>query len=214
MEKDFELIFTFSDRILQTVDNARFVPLNAWIWNYDSIVKDAYKQKTKNVSILSSKKLMCDLHKFRFDLAQKCKREGLADTFGTFDGGNFVEKLTDVLNNYRYSICIENDVTPYYFTERLTTAIACGTIPIYLGATEIDKFFNPDGIIKITTKDDIEKVLKQCTPEEYERRLPAVLDNIERVKKFYNPFDYMAEEYLQDVCNIKNPKTIAIVERE
>ena len=94
------------------------------------------------------------------------------------------------------NICLENDVKPYYFSERLIETFANQTIPIYCGAVKIDEFFNPDGIIKISTKSDIEEVLKQCTKEEYERRLPAVLDNYERCKKYVNSFDYMFENYL------------------
>ena len=197
LEKDFDLIFTHSAKILDKIDNARFVPFCASLWNKDQISDDAYTRKTKNVSILSSDKLMCELHKFRYDLAYKCKRENLADTFGTFDGGPMV-KIADTLTDYRYSICIENEVQPYFFTERLISALAAQTIPIYLGATEIDKFFNPDGIIKITTKDDINEVLKKCTKEEYENRLPAILDNYKRALEYQNPLDYMYTKYLKE----------------
>lgn len=197
LEKDFDLIFTHSAKILDKIDNARFVPFCARLWNLEAISDDAYKRKTKNVSILSSDKLMCDLHKFRFDLAHRCKRENLADTYGTFDGGPMV-KMAETLTDYRYSICIENEVQPYFFTERLISALAAQTIPIYLGATEIDKFFNPDGIIKITTKDDIKEVLKQCTKEEYESRLPAILDNYNRALNYKCPMDYMYEKYLKE----------------
>ena len=62
--------------------------------------------------------------------------------------------------------------------------------------TQIDKFFNPDGIIRINTKSDIDKVLKMCTKEEYERRLPAVLDNYERVKEYTAPWDYLYLKYI------------------
>lgn len=196
LEKDFDLIFTYSDKILQTVDNSRFVPFCATVWNSDDIVKDAYKYKTKNISILSSNKTSCNLHKYRLELARKCRREGLADVFGTLDGGAYT-KITDTLNDYRYSICIENTISPYFFTERILTAFAAMAVPIYLGATEIGKFFNTDGIIQIDKNSDIEKVLKQCTKEEYERRLPAILDNYERVKKYTGPFDYMYEKYLK-----------------
>jgi len=198
LNKDFDLIFTYSADILEKYDNARFVPFCAEVWNQNYIDSEAYKHKTKNVSILSSNKLMCDLHKFRYETALRCKREGLADTFGTFDGGNMC-RLTDTLNDYRFSICIENDISPFFFTERLTTALACGTIPIYLGASEIDKFFNPDGIIKITKSDDIKEVLKQCTKEEYENRISAVIDNMERAKKYYRVFDFMAENHLKSL---------------
>lgn len=196
LEKDFDLIFTHSAYLLDKLDNARFVPFCGGVWNKNSMVNDAYRNKTKTVSILSSDKLMCDMHKYRFDLAHKCKRENLADTFGTFDGGPMVD-IDKTLRDYMYTLAIENEVTPYFFTERITSAFAAQTIPIYLGASKIDEFFNPDGIIKITTGDDIEKVLKQCTREEYERRLPAILDNYERAKEFINPNDYMYNHYLK-----------------
>ena len=48
----------------------------------------------------------------------KCKNINNIDTFGTFDGGVGVAEVDTVLNDYRFSICIENDVKPYYFTER------------------------------------------------------------------------------------------------
>ncbi len=127
----------------------------------------------------------------------KCKRENLADTFGTFDGGSMVP-LSDTLRNYRFTICIENDIQPYFYTERITTAFLCKTVPIYLGATEIDKIFNPDGIIKLNTKDDIYKVLKQCTKEEYERRLPAIEENFQIAKKHCNFMDFIYVNYLKN----------------
>ena len=196
LNKDFDLIFTHSARILDVFDNARFVPFCSTIWQREEMADDMYLHKTKKVSILSSNKLMCPLHKFRYDLAYQCKNEQLADTYGTFDGGPMVN-LSDTLKDYMYSICIENEIQPYFFTERLLTAFAFHSVPIYLGATEIDKFFNPDGIIKITTKDDIKEVLKQCSKEDYESRLPAVKDNYNRVLEYGSPFDYMYEKYLK-----------------
>lgn len=195
LEKDFDLIFTYSARLLDKLDNARFVPFAANLYNGMS-ESDLYQNKTKNVSILATSKCACEMHKFRFDLAMKCKNIENVDTFGTFDGGPRVPFMKDVLRAYRYNICLENDVQPYYFSERLIETFSNQTIPVYLGAEKIDEFFNPDGIIKINTKTDIEEVLKQCTKEEYERRLPAVLDNYERAKKFVNCFDYMFENYL------------------
>ena len=197
LEKDFDLIFTYSDKILQTIDNARFVPFCATNNMVGKFEDNRWQYKTKNVSMLSSGKVMCNLHKYRVDLAKTCKSLNLCDTFGTFDGGPRLANEEDASKDYRFSICIENDIKPYYYTERLLTLFAMQTIPIYIGATEIDKFFNPDGIIKINTKSDIEKVLKQCTEEEYNQRLSAVLDNYNRVKNYTGPFDYMYENYLK-----------------
>jgi len=202
IENEFEALFTYDDEILDTISNAKFMPFNAGFWygNIPSSVtspqKDEWKSKSKNISILSSAKTMCKLHKVRKNLAMKCKREGLADTFGKFDGGHYAV-LEDTLKDYRFSLVIENGITNYYFTEKITNCFAAQTIPIYLGAKKIDEFFNPDGIIQISLKDldNIEKILAQCTPEEYERRLPAVLDNFERVQEYKNTHDYLYEKY-------------------
>ncbi len=198
LETDFDLIFTYSQTILEKLDNARFVPFCAMAWNSNNQDPKAYKKKSKNISILSSNKTMCDLHKFRINIANMCKSQGLADTFGTFDGGKFVS-IDETLRDYRFSICIENDTAPYFFTEKISSAFVAQTIPVYLGASKIDELFNPDGIIKISTKSDIKEVLKQCTKEEYERRLPAIKDNYERIKKYLNPYDFMYQTHLKDI---------------
>lgn len=189
LEKDFDAIFTYSDKLLDKLPNARFAPFGACIWNERFMQDDKYKHKDKNISIISSAKAKTEGHKFRLSVARKCKSENLADTYGAFDGGQYLKELNDVLDTYRYSICIENSIEPYYFTERLTSALAVQTIPIYCGCSKIDEFFNPDGIIKLSPTDDLAQVLKQCTKEEYERRLPAILDNYERVKKYIRPWD-------------------------
>ena len=72
------------------------------------------------------------------------------------------------------------------------------TIPIYLGATKISQFFNPDGIITFNIDDDIEKVLSRCTQKEYEARIAAVIDNFDRVKEYFSTMDYMYTKYLQN----------------
>lgn len=84
-----------------------------------------------------------------------------------------------------------------FFTEKIICAFANQTIPIYLGASKIDKFFNPDGIIKITTKTNIPKLVKQLTEEEYQNRLPAIMENYEKAKNYINPWDYMYKNYFK-----------------
>ena len=151
LAKEFDLIFTNNKNILDKVPNSRFAPINCSLYNGSFASEFSFKKKNKNVSILSSDKKMCPLHIYRYNLAHQCKNEKLCDTFGTFDGGNLVS-IDETLRDYRFTICIENIQSPYLFTERLICAFANQCIPIYLGATEIEKFFNPEGIILITPK--------------------------------------------------------------
>lgn len=198
--KDFDAIFTYDADILGKIPNAKFLPSCAEPWygsnGRGTINPDAYNHKTKNVSILSSDKTSCDLHLFRLNLARRCRDENLCDTFGTFDGGAPVN-IADTLAKYRYSIVIENDISPYFFTERITNCFLSMTVPIYCWATEIGKFFNTDGIICIKPGDDVAKILKQCTKYDYEQRIPAILDNFERVHKYMNIWDLMYNQYLK-----------------
>ena len=197
LAKDFRYIFTYDDRILNEIENARFYPVAAGIWNSE-MREGRYREKDRDLSILSSDKVMCALHRFRLELARLCKREGLADTFGRFDGGGYVEKVDETLNRYRFSMIIENDVSDYYFSERLTSCFAAQTVPVYLGARRIGDFFNTDGMILLGSADleEAESLIAECTRERYEAMLPAVLDNYERVKEYVNMQDYLYEHYL------------------
>ena len=197
LEKEFRYIFTYDDRILNEIENARFYPVAAGIWNSE-MREGRYREKDRDLSILSSDKVMCALHRFRLELARLCKREGLADTFGRFDGGGYVEKVDETLNRYRFSMIIENDVSDYYFSERLTSCFAAQTVPVYLGARRIGDFFNTDGMILLGSADleEAESLIAECTRERYEAMLPAVLDNYERVKEYVNMQDYLYEHYL------------------
>lgn len=198
LEKDFRYIFTYDDRILNEVENARFYPVAAGIWNQER--KDGlHLTKDRNLSILSSDKVMCDLHRFRLELAKMCKKEQLADTYGRFDGGAYVQSVDETLDRYRFSLIIENDISDYYFSERLTSCLAAQTVPVYLGARKIGDFFNTDGMILLEKADlaEAKRKIAECTEENYEARLPAVLDNYERSREYENMQDYLYEHYLR-----------------
>lgn len=201
LEREFDAIFTYDERLLDSLQNAKYYPICAEVWygrsNPEIIHCNAYAEKDKNISILCSDKQMCELHKVRAEIARCCKRNRLADVMGTLDGGEYVS-IDDSLRNYRYSFAIENELSDYFFTERITSCFAAQTIPIYLGASKIDSYFNKDGIIEISLKDidNIEAVIKKCTKEEYDRRLPAILDNYKRVQSYFNMQDYLYEKLL------------------
>lgn len=201
LEKEFEKIFTFDDEILNDIPNAYFYPAGAEV-RYGKgkeylYSEKSYEKKDKAVSFLSSDKIMCEMHRKRIVAAKLCHNKQFADVYGKVIGDGYVE-IEKPLEEYRFSIIIENNQSDYYFTEKITNCFAAQTIPIYLGARRIGEFFNEDGIIFITEKDleNIEMVLRQCTKEEYERRLPAVLDNYRRVQQYRNMQDYLYEKYL------------------
>jgi len=201
VNKDFDLIFTHSEKMLDKYENARFVP-GSGVWfggiGGGQMKEDAYMHKTKNISMVSSDKTMCELHSVRINLAHKLKQNNNVDLMGTFAGGPFIN-IADSLTNYRYSIVMENNITSVYFTEKIMNCFASMTIPVYLGATKIDKFFNPNGIIQfgLSDIDNIDKILNQCTEEDYINRLNAMKDNYNRVQKYLTLEDYIYDNYLK-----------------
>ena len=102
-----------------------------------------------------------------------------------------------MLVDYRYNIAVENDITDYYFTEKILNCFASMTIPIYIGARKIGDFFNMNGIIQVEKLDfeHIDNIVKTCCEEDYYERLDAVIDNFQRVQKFLTVEDWIFNNY-------------------
>lgn len=209
LHKDFYLIFTYDEKILNKYDNARFVPFAGaptllGIPESEYLKKyDLYLNKTRNIMMVSSDKVFCELHKIRLNTAVHLKNNPNVDTYGTFDGGGYVDNMYDLLSCYRYAIMFENFVGNDYFSERLTNCFVTQTVPIYIGTKNIGKYFNIDGIIHINPEDTehIDKILTQCSLYDYEQRLPAIKDNFNRVQMYRNIEDTMYLKYIKGNIN-------------
>ena len=198
--KSLEALFTFSEQLLDKYENAKFSLANG-VWygtkmHGGQMDSERYKKKIKMISAVASSKAKCPLHLFRAENAKELKRRGLADTMGTAVGEYF-EKISDAFDNYMYNIAIENDSKKYYFTEKILDCFASMTIPVYYGATEIGKFFNEDGIIRIKepTVECVIKTIGQCSEKDYMSRLAAIKDNYERVQHYLSVDDYLTDNY-------------------
>jgi hypothetical protein len=200
LENEFDLIFTHSNTLLNKYKNAVFMP-GGGVWygtekHGGTANSEQYTKKNGNISLVSSQKTACELHKFRLNLALYYKNNPKIDTFGTFNGGTSI-KISSSLETYRYSIVIENVITPYYFTEKILNCFAAMTIPIYIGASKISDFFNINGIIQISSPEfgSIDKIINTCNESDYLNRLPAIQDNFERVQQYLCVEDYIYTHY-------------------
>lgn len=140
---------------------------------------------------------MLESHRLRISIAKELKKRMVVDTFGAFDGGPPI-KISDALNRHRFNIALENEISDYYFTEKILNCFAAMTIPIYAGANKIGEFFNIDGIIKFdkyASIEDMIKIISMCTSEYYEDHIEAVIDNYNRVQSLLCMDDYIYEQY-------------------
>jgi len=92
-----------------------------------------------------------------------------------------------------FSIAIENCQHPTYTTEKLHDCFATGTIPVYLGAPDVDSVFNGDGIIYLDDGFSIQDLSEDL----YYSRMDAIRENLKLINEYAFPIeDYIYLKYL------------------
>ena len=71
------------------------------------------------------------------------------------------ESMPDFYRPYKFTIAFENAAHPGYVTEKLTNALAGGTVPIYWGGPSAQEQFNPKSFINCRDYDDWDAVIKR-----------------------------------------------------
>ena len=178
----FKYVFTHDSRLLKK-DNAKLI-LFGGVW------ESRPAEKTKNISMISSQKTLCPLHKTRLRLAYELATR--IDCYGY--NGRRIDTIS-AHAPYRYAVVIENYIDDYWFTEKICNCFANKTIPIYSGALKIGDYFNADGIIQVVPE-DIKTVIETLRPEEeYYKHLEAIEDNYRRVQDYYCFEDWLYKRY-------------------
>ena len=190
--RKFRYVFTHDSKLLSKLPNAKLI---LWGGGCGGISQYPIVKKTKTISLVSSDKTMCELHRARIELARALKDNPYVDVMGTIDGGEYVEP-DRIYQEYKFSIAFENYIDDYWFTEKICNCFANKTIPIYFGCKFISEFFNPAGIIQFSTWPSIEEFMrKENAMQELEKFYnkdvvqAAVDDNYQRVQA-YRTFEY------------------------
>jgi hypothetical protein len=82
----------------------------------------------------------------------------------------------DVHSICRYSIVIENCVSPWYWSEKIADALLGYSLPLYHGSQELERYLPADSFIpiNINQSDCIDVVRSILRNDPYEDRLPAI----------------------------------------
>jgi hypothetical protein len=134
--------------------------------------------KTKEISVFcSTQNLTADhMSRFQFVAALKHHFGNRLDWYG--NGINPVQQKWDGLADYKYTIVLENQSTPYVITEKLQDAFLALAFPIYWGAPEASEIFGQDTFASINIKDlssCIDSIEQLLETDPYESKLPALL---------------------------------------
>jgi hypothetical protein len=189
----YNCIFTSNESLLK-LDN-RFkgpIPLGMMWIDTPKIFK-----KTKLVSMIASNKSISPGHAYRIHWVERLRDK--VDFYGR--GVRDIENKEEALKDYMFSVAIENSglgmSSINYFTEKLLDCFATGTIPVYLGCSNIEKFFNPSGIIKLDHTFDP----KNLTADLYYSKMDAIKENFEKCEQYAIGEDLIYNSHLQHHLN-------------
>lgn len=139
------------------------------------------EKKLRKINIINSFKKSrstskTDLYNYRINLACELAKIGFCDIFGigwpkTTPGYcGPVESKKPVQTRYLFTLCIENTLDePGAITEKIFDAFEAGSIPLYLGASDIEKFIPKNLFINLRERcsaEDVIRITNEITDED------------------------------------------------
>lgn len=197
--QNFRTVYTPDSKLLETYPNTKWCPGGGiWIGGLLGEGENKIHNKSKMISLVSSAKKMCLLHEWRYNMAKSIYSR--SSNVDVFLGENGWQPIYKSLHDYRFSVVIENNIDKWYFTEKIMNCFATGTVPIYVGATDIGKYFDLNGIIVANDfVDDKPKkfmdFINSLTERDYEQRALAIQKNYELVQKYRSIEDFIYKTY-------------------
>lgn len=115
-------------------------------------------------------------------------------------GGRVADKLA-FISRYKFNIAFENSVVPGYTTEKVMEALAARSVPIYYGNPRIEDDFNPLCMVRVATRDDMERAIEEIIrldrdDEAYFEKLTA--------PTFRHPIEWYEAQFESFLLNIFN----------
>jgi hypothetical protein len=194
----FNLILSHQESLIGISDKVKMCPMwCSWV----STDKHKIETKTKKLSIIASNKKDTQGQRLRHDIINTIRNKTEIDLYGGLTscgiGYNPIKNKSEGLSPYMFSIIIENEKSPYFFTEKIIDSLITGTVPIYWGADKIGNFFNTEGFIFINNLEDMISILPELTEKKYNSLLPHIKENFETAIKYTTVEDYIYEKFIK-----------------
>jgi len=196
-KNNFSVILTWSNKILNSCDNAYFCPYGESWW-FDNPYSYKPIKKEFKTSFLRGTKLQAAGHVVRHEIYNRQKEIQTPIQFwGTLGKTDTYEEIRDNKMSsfypYMFSLCIENNTHKGYFTEKITDCILNKTIPIYWGCKNINEFYNEKGIITFTSANDAINIINNLAESDYNDRLEYIEENYQKA--------FMYKDYINTIKN-------------
>jgi len=117
-------------------------------------------------------------HVLRNEVIEKLRQRSDVDLFGK--GIRWIDSKLDGLQEYGFSIAMENCDRDFYFSEKIIDCLLTDTVPIYFGCSGITRYFDPRGLLFFESLSEILEILDNLTWQRYAELLPFLRANRER----------------------------------
>jgi hypothetical protein len=195
-QRRFFRIITHRPAMARWVDNLLLMPFGGTWVDPD---KAGNGDKSKHMSLIASSKRRQKGQILRHEIADWCVANDLdVDLLGL--AYNPIEKKEEGLQDYRYSIVIENGRETGYFSEKLIDCLLCKTVPIYWGAPDIGQYFDLDGMIVCETAFQLQEAIANASEDDYKRRQIWIKQNYHKALRYVD-YEKNAVENLLPECS-------------
>jgi len=152
---------------------------------------DAMPDKTRVLStVCATKKHMTKVHMRRNRFIERLKAElPDLDIFGR--GIRPMDDKAEALDDYCYHLAVENYMGRNHWTEKLADPYLGLALPIYAGCPNAADYFPQESFIPVDIyreEEAIDTIKKTIRDNEYQARLPALIEARRRVLEEYNLF--------------------------
>ncbi|MCY6381470.1 glycosyltransferase family 10 domain-containing protein [Hoeflea prorocentri] len=180
MQRRFYRIITHRPLMETKAKNVLVMPFGgAWV----KPSPDGRIDKTRHMSLIASTKTKLEGHALRHKIAQWSEKNALdIDLLGL--AYRKIDTKEEGLLPYRFSVVIENCREEGYFTEKLLDSLLCGTLPIYWGAPDIERYFDPEGMIICRSEEEIKNAITSASAQLFKQKHKALTGNAEKALAF------------------------------
>jgi hypothetical protein len=170
VQHKFDLILSYLPLSSLEIDERKY----RWIPSGGAWVKPQENfNKTRLVSLIASSKKITYGHRLRHEVANLVNEK--VDLLG--GGYKPFDRKEDGHNPYMFSIVIENEKFPRFFSEKLLDCFLCRCVPIYWGAHEIGDIFDTSGILYFNSPPEIPSIINRIDIGLYDKMIDSIDKN-------------------------------------
>jgi GR25 family glycosyltransferase involved in LPS biosynthesis len=158
-------------------------------------------EKQKNLGIVMSSEYVLSGHQYRVKLLKLLNQSNVEfDLYGRDNKYNLKEYKCSLpyhnkdlgLEQYRYTVAIENTFKGGYFTEKILDGILSECVVFYLGCTNISSYINPEAFIQLSgdLQNDLDTITLYTKDDTlWNEKKYIIRDEKQRILKRMNLFD-------------------------